>query len=140
MGAAQSESGDDLSRRQLVRRGWAAVAAGSLLPLSGCLGGSSLTVEGVETEVSDGNVITALVGVTNESDQAASATMVVQCNVAAGDTYTERRDITVLANRTTSYEFEFQTQQPELDNRYEVATEIDAKGLVEGVVDWVENL
>ncbi len=110
------------------------------MPLGGCLGGQPLAVEGVETEVVDGSVVVVLVGVTNESGSTASATVIVQCNVLSGDTYTDRREITVLAGQTTSYEFRFRTQQSDLGNGYQVATEIEMTGPIEGAADWLRSL
>lgn len=139
MGAIQAKQWDDLSRRQLARRGGMAVVAGAFVPLGGCLGRSPLTVEGVETEVSDGSTVVALVGVTNDAGSTTSAAMTVQCNVLSGDTYTERREIAVLANQTASYEFRFQTRQSELGNDYQVATNINVKGPLDSFVDWLQS-
>jgi hypothetical protein len=109
--------------RALTRRGALTLGAGGLTLSGGCLG-PSLSVQEIESETTDGGAVLALIAVTNDAADATSAQLAVQCNVISGDTYTKRRQITVLGSRTNTYRFEFDVAKQEVENRYQIAADI----------------
>jgi hypothetical protein len=128
-----------ITRRGVVQRAVPTAAACLLVPLSGCTS-QKLTIEGVETDVVDGQTVVVLVGVKNNSSGTANGDLLVQCNVQSGGTYTERREITVLAEQTTSFELRFTTQQTDLGNSFSVAAELTVEGPVDRMVEWLDSL
>jgi hypothetical protein len=109
--------------RALTRRAALTLGFGGLALSAGCLG-PSLSVQKIESETTDPGTVIALIAVTNDAADAKSAQLAVQCNVISGDTYTKRRQVTVLGSRTNTYRFEFDVAEPEVKNRYQIAADI----------------
>jgi hypothetical protein len=108
---------------ELTRRTALGLSLGVLTSLGGCLS-QSLSIQEIEDDTTEAGTITALVAVANDGSSATSAQLTVQCNVISGDTYTKTRQITVVGSRTNTYRFEFDVQDSEVDNRYEIAASI----------------
>jgi|GEM_PF-773389 hypothetical protein len=90
------------------------VGVGTMAVLAGCSGsdggggiGGGLTVDDTSAETTAfGNVVLS-VAVSNTSGSSNSDTLIGQVDMTGGDTYTERRDITVDGEQSNTYELEF---------------------------------
>lgn len=109
--------------QMLSRRALLTLSCGGLGLTAGCLG-PSIEVQEIESETTEAGTVVALIAVTNDAADATTAELAVQCNVLSGDTYTKRRQITVLGSRTNTYRFSFDVAATELENRYQIAANI----------------
>lgn len=90
-------------RRRTVLGGIGTAAASTL---AGCLGGG-LEIDDVDARTTSfGNVILT-VAVSNGNGSSEDGTLVGQVDMSGGDTYTERRDVTVTGDGSNTYELEF---------------------------------
>ncbi|ERG97037.1 hypothetical protein [Haloquadratum walsbyi] len=119
-------------RRQYIHHILIGGVSAILIPLSGCLS-SGLSIEGTESEVRDGQTVVVLVAVMNPSNSSQSGTLTIQCNVIAGDTYTRRRQITVLGSETNSYQFVFNTNTSDINNQYQITTSVATDGPLDNI-------
>ncbi|MFC6766472.1 hypothetical protein [Natrinema soli] len=98
-----------LTRRSM----FSGVGVGTIAILAGCSGsdvggiGGGLTVDDTSAETTTfGNVVLS-VAVSNTSGSSKSDALIGQVDMTGGDTYTERRDITVDGEQSNTYELEF---------------------------------
>jgi len=95
-----------MQRREFISKTGTAGIAVSVTALAGCLGGG-LEVEDTEARVTGfGNVIVRVL-VANSSSSSKSGTLLGQVDANGGDTYTERREITVTGDGSNTYDLEF---------------------------------
>jgi len=95
-----------IQRREFVSKAGAAGITSSLGLLAGCIS-SGLQVEDTDARVTTfGNVIVRVL-VANDSSSSKSATLIGQVDVKGGDTYTQRRDISVTGDGSNTYDLEF---------------------------------
>lgn len=120
------------TRRSYIHHVLIGGASALLIPLSGCLS-NGLSIEGTESDVRDGQTVVVLVAVMNPSNSSRSGKLTIQCNVIGGDTYTRRQQITVLASETNSYQFIFQTNTLDVDNQYQITTNVTTDGPLDNI-------
>ncbi|WP_152422585.1 hypothetical protein [Natrinema pellirubrum] len=82
--------------------------------IAGCSGsgngggiGGGLSVDNVDSQTTSFGNIVLTVSVSNSSDSSKSNTLMGQVDISGGDTYTNRRDITVSGDSSNTFELEF---------------------------------
>ncbi len=99
-----------LNRRTVISN----AGVGVLATVAGCSGsdgtggiGGGLSVESVNAQTTSFGNVVLTVSVSNSNSSSKSSTLVGQVDVSGGDTYTERREITVTGDSSSSFELEF---------------------------------
>ena len=89
-----------------------AVSAGTVALLAGCSAsgngfGGGLTVDDTVAETTAFGNVVLTVAVSNTSGSSKTGTLIGQVDISGGDTYTERRGISVDGEGANTYELEF---------------------------------
>lgn len=112
-------------RREYVKKGMIGVAA--TIPLAGCVAGSGMDIEDVDTRTTTfGNIIVAVL-VVNRTDEKQSETIVAEVDIDGGNLYTERKTVSLPPNTKDKVEIKFDIDLSESlsATRYEYNAEFE---------------
>lgn len=100
--------------------------------LAGCSGRlravtGGLKIENVDSRTTSLGDIVLTVTITNDSGSSKSSTLIGQVDISGGDTYTQRRDVTVTGDSSNTFELGFDVALSESlsANQYEYNTELE---------------